>query len=73
MWSADSTCSALANTCEEYVANNPQAFTDAYWLFNSINVYTTEGSATTSSSGSTPTATASPNKKRFEKYRPSNN
>lgn len=34
-----STCSNLATTCQEYVANNPAAFTDAYWLINSVKVY----------------------------------
>lgn len=60
VWESDSTCSALASTCQDYVANNPDAFVDAYWLFNYINVYTTSGSsgsATTTSSGASPSAT----------------
>lgn len=45
VWSADATCSKLANTCQEYVANNPSAFVDAYWLFNSIDVYQSSGTS----------------------------
>ncbi|KAK7745382.1 hypothetical protein SLS53_002878 [Cytospora paraplurivora] len=52
VWAADDECSAKADTCEDYVASNPDAFVDAYWLFNSIKVYTTSGS------GATATATA---------------
>lgn len=32
-------CSGNAPTCEQFVAENPGAFTDVYWLFNSIKVY----------------------------------
>lgn len=49
-WESDSTCKKKARTCAEYVANNPEAFKDAYWLFNSIKVYTT-GSSKSSKSG----------------------
>lgn len=38
VWESGS-CSSLASTCNEYVANNPAAFTDAYWLINSVKVY----------------------------------
>lgn len=68
VWSTDDTCSSLASTCQEYVANNPSAFTDSYWLFNYINVYQTGGASTTGS-GAAPTATSS-YKRRVEKYRP---
>ena len=34
-----SECAAKAPTCEEYVANNPEAFEDAYWLVNSVKVF----------------------------------
>ena len=61
VWGADTECSALASTCTDYVANNPSAMIDAYWLFNSIKVYTTSGSSASatgsSSTGSSPTAT----------------
>ncbi|KAI9666365.1 MAG: hypothetical protein M1821_004301 [Bathelium mastoideum] len=36
-WGAQ--CGNLAGTCEEYVAGNPGAFNDAYWLINSVQVY----------------------------------
>ncbi|GAD92526.1 hypothetical protein PVAR5_1119 [Paecilomyces variotii No. 5] len=39
VWSSDSTCSALAGTCQDYVQNNPTAFKDAYWEINSLKVY----------------------------------
>ena len=38
VWS-QSSCSELAPTCEAYVAANPKAFTQAYWLINSVKVY----------------------------------
>lgn len=34
-----SSCASLADTCDDYVANNPSAFADAYWLINSVQVY----------------------------------
>ncbi|PVH88102.1 glycoside hydrolase family 16 protein [Cadophora sp. DSE1049] len=34
-----SSCSKLAPTCEAYVAAYPKAFTQAYWLINSVKVY----------------------------------
>lgn len=43
IWESDALCSRTASTCEAFVAGNPKAFEDAYWLFNSINVYTTAG------------------------------
>ena len=41
VWSK-SGCVALAPTCKEYVAQNPEAFTDAYWTINSVRVYEQE-------------------------------
>lgn len=35
----DSSCSSMASTCNDYVANNPAAFMEAYWLINSVKVY----------------------------------
>ena len=35
----DSSCSKLAPTCEQYVRENPGAFTEAFWLINSVKVY----------------------------------
>jgi len=39
VWSDSETCSALGDSCDAYVGENPEAFSDAYWLFNSIRVY----------------------------------
>ncbi|KAJ2901286.1 putative glycoside hydrolase family 16 protein [Zalerion maritima] len=39
VWDEDSTCTAKASTCNEYVENNPDAFTDAYWLVNSVRTF----------------------------------
>ncbi|KAH0282616.1 endo-1,3(4)-beta-glucanase, partial [Aureobasidium sp. EXF-3399] len=39
VWSSDSTCSALSGSCTDYVANNPQAFNNAYWSINSLKVF----------------------------------
>ncbi|CAG8327901.1 unnamed protein product [Penicillium nalgiovense] len=35
----DETCASLAATCDTWVANNPDAFKDAYWLVNSVKIY----------------------------------
>lgn len=43
-WSQDPTCSAKAPTCQEYVQNNPKAFTEAYWKINALKVYSSDGS-----------------------------
>lgn len=42
VWST-STCAALAPSCEEYVANQPQAFAQAYWAINSLQVFQDTG------------------------------
>ncbi|KAL8899987.1 MAG: hypothetical protein Q9207_005920 [Kuettlingeria erythrocarpa] len=52
-WASDPTCSALAATCEEYVQNNPTAFTDAYWTINALKVYTNGHDGSSASNGST--------------------
>ncbi|KAJ0121472.1 glycoside hydrolase family 16 protein [Diaporthe amygdali] len=62
-WSEDAECAAKAATCEEYAAQDPNAFVDAYWLFNSIKVYSKSGSTgtptpTTTGFGGAPTAYA---------------
>lgn len=36
---AQSQCSAKAPTCEQFVAENPAAFEDAYFLINSVKVF----------------------------------
>ncbi|KAF4470761.1 mixed-linked glucanase precursor MLG1 [Fusarium albosuccineum] len=38
-WNSFATCKALAPTCKEYVANNPDAFENAYWDVSYIDVY----------------------------------
>ncbi|POR34849.1 Putative endo-1,3(4)-beta-glucanase [Tolypocladium paradoxum] len=39
VWASDATCSAKAATCNDYVANNPADFKNAFWEINSIKVY----------------------------------
>ena len=34
-----SECRSKAATCEEFVGQNPEAFAEAYWLVNSVEVY----------------------------------
>lgn len=53
VWSTDSTCSSKASTCQDYVANNPAAFKDAYWAVNHLKVYTGDDS------GAAPSGSAS--------------
>ncbi|KAI8679781.1 hypothetical protein NCS57_00256700 [Fusarium keratoplasticum] len=38
-WQSFETCRALAPTCREYVANNPEAFENTYWDVAYIDVY----------------------------------
>ncbi|KAL8852854.1 MAG: hypothetical protein Q9221_002230 [Calogaya cf. arnoldii] len=47
-WSKDNVCSAKAPTCEEYVKNNPKAFSEAYWTINALKVYEFDASSTSS-------------------------
>ncbi|CAI7600687.1 unnamed protein product [Penicillium crustosum] len=35
----DKTCASLADTCNDWVANNPAAFNEAYWLITSVKIY----------------------------------
>ncbi|KAF2772395.1 hypothetical protein EJ03DRAFT_203471 [Teratosphaeria nubilosa] len=39
-------------SCNEFVANNPQAYVDAYWQVNWLNVYTTPAVAVPTATGS---------------------
>jgi hypothetical protein len=39
VWDSQGTCGNLADTCQDYVADNPGAFVDAFWAINSIKVY----------------------------------
>ncbi|OKL59684.1 hypothetical protein UA08_05268 [Talaromyces atroroseus] len=38
VWSSGS-CASYASTCDTYVQENPSAFSDVYWLINSLKVY----------------------------------
>ncbi|KAK8035124.1 hypothetical protein PG993_010119 [Apiospora rasikravindrae] len=38
-WENNAECVRVAPTCKEYVAKNPAAFTEAYWLINSIKLF----------------------------------
>lgn len=38
VWSSGS-CASLASSCNDYVQNNPSAFTETYWTINSLKVY----------------------------------
>ncbi|KAI7091125.1 endo-1,3(4)-beta-glucanase [Hortaea werneckii] len=53
-----SSCSSKANTCNDFVQNNPQAFEEAYWSINALKVYQANGeSAETAAPTATPTST----------------
>lgn len=41
-WGDETKCSSETKTCKEFVANNPAAFTEAYWLYNSLSLYQTD-------------------------------
>jgi hypothetical protein len=43
VWSSNPTCSQKAASCQDYVAGNPGDFADAYWLINSVKVYSQSG------------------------------
>ncbi|KAI4611187.1 hypothetical protein J4E83_008130 [Alternaria metachromatica] len=49
-----SSCSKKADTCEEWVKNNPEAFTEAYWTINSLKVYQDNGYAAVPQPSSVP-------------------
>lgn len=62
IWEATSCYDAtLYPSCVDYVAVNPEVYTNAYWLVNSIKVYTESNvvSSTTTSSTTTSTSTTS--------------
>ena len=46
VWSSDQVCGPKAATCQDYVQNNPSAFTEAYWTINSLRVYSEASSST---------------------------
>jgi hypothetical protein len=41
----DGSCAKKAKTCDEYVRDNPEAFTEAYWEINALKVYQDNGKA----------------------------
>ncbi|KIW79960.1 hypothetical protein Z517_06575 [Fonsecaea pedrosoi CBS 271.37] len=43
VWNTSS-CASLAPTCEDYVANNPADFADAFWAINTLQVFQDDGS-----------------------------
>ncbi|KAL8766931.1 MAG: hypothetical protein Q9209_006412 [Squamulea sp. 1 TL-2023] len=53
-WFEDNVCSVKAPTCEEYVKNNPKAFSEAYWTINALKVYKFDGSSAPSLSTQQP-------------------
>ncbi|KAL9043785.1 MAG: hypothetical protein Q9214_003038 [Letrouitia sp. 1 TL-2023] len=38
-WETSPGCKAKATTCQEYVQNNPEKFTESYWVIRSVKVY----------------------------------
>jgi hypothetical protein len=58
----DSSCGKKAKTCEEYVRDNPEAFTEAYWEINGLKVYQDDGkpAASPSSPAVTPKSSKIP-------------
>jgi hypothetical protein len=57
VWSSDPVCSQKASTCVDYVTNNPQDFTDAYWAINSLKVYQENGAAASSTASASAIST----------------
>ncbi|KAJ5179177.1 hypothetical protein N7492_002387 [Penicillium capsulatum] len=42
-WNTTASCAKKADTCDEFVANQPNAFADSYWKINSLKAYTMNG------------------------------
>ena len=59
VWTTDDTCSSKAATCQAYVQNNPEAFSNAYWLINSLKVYQQNGAGALISTSAPASATYS--------------
>lgn len=55
-WNNYDTCTELAPTCEEYVANNPEAFENVYWAVKYIDVYESVDDTTLPSNSTMPVA-----------------
>ena len=60
VWGQDSTCSAKAATCQDYVQNNPSAFQSAYWSINSLKVYSDNGNTAQQAAAPSPTPSSTP-------------
>lgn len=45
VFSDDPVCGSKATTCQEFVSSNPSEFKDAYWLINSVKVYSENNSS----------------------------
>ena len=58
VWSSDATCSTKASTCDDYVQNNPEAFTNAFWTINSLKVFTGAASSNGTSPGASQSASS---------------
>jgi hypothetical protein len=57
---ATSACAKKADTCQDYVANNPTAFRDAYWSVNALKVYCEKDGDHTSTPPTDNTTSTSP-------------
>lgn len=44
VFSQDPSCAATGQSCQNYVRNNPGAFSEAYWTINALKVYSNDGS-----------------------------
>ncbi|KAI1382076.1 glycoside hydrolase family 16 protein [Hypoxylon crocopeplum] len=44
VFSDDPVCASKASTCQEFVASNPSAFKDSYWLIHSVKTYSDDSS-----------------------------
>jgi hypothetical protein len=58
VWSGDAVCSSQASSCQSFVQDNPSAFTDAYWLVNSLKFYQWNEQASTTPSWTSPPASS---------------
>ncbi|KAK3675659.1 hypothetical protein LTR78_004300 [Recurvomyces mirabilis] len=58
VWSSGS-CAAKADTCNDYVANNPSDFVEAYWSINALQVYQAGSGVSPSYSSAAPSSTPS--------------
>lgn len=58
VWSGDAVCRSQAPSCQSFVQNNPSAFTEAYWLVNSLKFYQWNGQASTTPSWTSPPASS---------------